>query len=146
MRTIKPSPQEYDAIKAEMDELAKAWNAGDVRGMSARMPEDVEFITPTGMAIKGKKGLDSYHADLMKKHFAGSRETLTVRQTRFVRPKVAFCDVEVAITHYKSLPPGTTAKPGQPLRIVTRYVLTKDGRDWTIAAGQSTLLREPAGK
>lgn len=146
MREIKPPQREYDAIKAEMEDLAKAWNAGNVSGMSAYMGDEVEFITPLGVALKGRKELDQHHAEIMKKYFAGSRQSLTVRQIRFVRPRVAFCDVEVAISKYKSLPPGIPGKAGQPLRILTRYLLTHEGRDWTIAAVQSTLLRAPAGK
>lgn len=142
-RDIKLPQGEYDAIKAEMEDLAKAWNSGDIPGMSAHMADDMAFVSATGAALSSRKELDQHHAELMKKHFAGSRRTLTVRQIRFIRPRVGFCDVEEAISRYKSLPAGLSARPGQPLRLLTRYLLTKEGRDWVIAAGQSTVMRSP---
>lgn len=145
-RIVKLPQAEYDMVQSEIEDLAKAWNAGDVPGMSAHMADAVQFITPTGALISGKKGLDQRHAEIMKKYFAGSRQTMTVRQTTFVRPRVGFCDVEVEITHYRSLPPGIPGRAGQPLRLMTRYLLTKDGRDWTIAAAQSTVLHESLPK
>jgi len=139
MRNIKLPQAEYDAVKAEMSDLQKAWNAGDIAALSAHMVDDVEVIDPVGNAIQGKKALDAHHTAMLKKHFAGSRATLTVRQLRFLRPRVCLCDVDVTITHYKSLPPGISVRSGQPLRMVTRYLLTKDSRDWTITAAQSTV-------
>lgn len=142
MRNIKQSPAEYDSIKAEVNAMAKAWNQGDVAGMSAYMGNQVSVVTPAGKAIVGRQEVDKYHADIMKKHFAGSHKAVNVRDIRFVRPRVALCDVEVTITRYKSLPPGISVKAGQPFRLLTRYVLSKDARDWTIAAAQSTVLRD----
>lgn len=146
MRNVRLNPVETENIKKEIESLNKAWNGGDIAGMSAYMAEEVEVISPIGLPIKGKKALDARHAEIMKRYFAGSQQTMKVQQVRFVRPRVAICDVEVTITKYKALPPGIPAKAGQPVRLLTRYILTHDSRDWTIDAFQSTVLRETSGK
>ncbi len=133
-----PNPKAVEAITRMVESMQKAWDAGDPAAYSAAMADDVDFITVTGAVIKGKKDLDQRHAELFRKYFNGSHQTATVRQTRFVRPRVVICDVDMEITKYKALPPGLSTGRGQPLRMRTRYILTQEGAGWVIASGQST--------
>jgi uncharacterized protein (TIGR02246 family) len=145
-KKINPSPKAVEAITEIITAMQKAWDAGDIPGLSAKVADDVDLITAAGVSFKGKKDLDQHHTEIFQKYFKGSRQAVTVRQTRFVRPRVVVCDADEEITHYKALPPGLATKPGQPLRLRTRYVLTQEGKSWVITSIQSTERHDSAKK
>lgn len=145
VRKVRPNPKAVETISGIISAMQKAWDAADVAGYSASMADDVRFLTVTGDVLVNKSEFDQRHVELFRKYFKGSHQSAKVRETFFVRPRVAICDVDVEITGYKAVPPGVSVKPGQPLRMRTRYVLTLDSK-WAIRSGQSTEIRGTAKK
>jgi len=144
-RRTRSNPREAEKLTEMFSAMQKAWNAGDAAAYVAAMTDDAEFITPLGTVLSGKEAVRKHHRELFRTSFKGSHQEFRVRNVRFVRPRVAICDLEVTVTRFQSLPPGLTAKKGEPLRLRTMYVLTRDA-GWVIAGGQSTEMLEVAKK
>lgn len=137
-RTFSGSPQDRDAITAIINNQQKAWNAGDPAAYVQDCVESMEFTDLAGTVVTGQKAFQDRMKEMFRTHFRGARLQSTVRQILFVRPRVAIADIDAEITRYKSSPPGASATPGHPLRIRLKYVLTREGKGWVIAAGQET--------
>lgn len=145
-RQIKGSQADIDLITAEMNNQQKAWNAGDPAAYVNDVGESMEFTDLAGTVVTGRQQFQDRFKEMTRTYFKGARLQLTIRNIRFVRPKVVICDIDTEITKYKSLPPGAAARPGHPLRTRLKYVLTREGRGWVIAAGQETERKDKSQK
>lgn len=137
-RTFRGSPQDTTAITAIVTNQQKAFNAGDSAAYVQDFAESTEFTDLAGTVVTGRQAFQERRKEMFRTYFRGAHLQATVRQVSFVRPRVAIADIDLDITGYKSSPPGASARPGHPLRIRLKYVLTREGKGWVIAAGQET--------
>lgn len=145
-RAMRASPQEKAALEAIVEGQQKAWNAGDAAAYVQDFAESTEFTDLAGAVVSGRQAFQEHMKELFRTRFRGAHLQATVRQIRFVRPRVVIVDVDAEITKFRSAPPGASARPGHPLRIRLKYVLTHEGRPWVIAAGQETERKDTGQK
>ncbi|MBI5917161.1 MAG: SgcJ/EcaC family oxidoreductase [Bacteroidetes bacterium] len=81
------------AIKALGNEAYAAFEARDAARFAACYTEDVDFISPFGMAIKGRKAVEQVHAELFKAwaNMPESKVEIGKMNIRFITPDVAVC-------------------------------------------------------
>ena len=145
-RQIRGSQTDIDLITAEINNQEKAWNAGDSAAYVKDFGESMEFTDLAGTVVTGRQAFQDRMKEMFRTHFRGAHLQSTIRQIRFVRPKVVIADIDTEITKYKSSPPGASTRPGQPLRTRLKYVLTREGKGWVIAAGQETERKDRGQK
>ncbi len=81
------------AINALGKEAYAAFGARDAARFAACYAEDVDFVSPYGMHIKGRKAVEQVHAELFKSWANMPKEKIEVGDpnVRFLGPDVAVC-------------------------------------------------------
>ncbi len=81
------------AINALGKEAYAAFGARDAARFAACYAEDVDFVSPYGMHIKGRKAVEQVHAELFKSWANMPKEKIEVGNPniRFLSPDVAVC-------------------------------------------------------
>lgn len=81
------------AIRALGKEAYAAFGARDAARFAACYAEDVDFVSPYGMHIKGRKAVEQVHAELFKSWANMPKEKIEVGDPsiRFLSPEVAVC-------------------------------------------------------
>jgi len=145
-RMAKGSSKDNAAITALLNGMVKTWNAGDAAAYSNGFADEMDFIDAAGTVYKTRDEFQQQLTKLFRSAYKGAHADMQIRRLYFVRPRVATCDMDVAITRYHAVPPGLSARNGQPLRIRVKYVLSSEPRAWLIVSGQETQIRGTANK
>lgn len=84
---------DMEAIKALGNEAYAAFAARDAARFAACYAEDVDFISPFGMHIKGSKAVEQVHAELFKvwANAPASKVDVEGMDIRLITPDVAIC-------------------------------------------------------
>lgn len=127
-------------IAAVVADLDSAWAQGDADRWARNYATDADFINILGMLLPDTKSMQARHHEIFTGVFRGSRHAGTLRRLRFLAPGAALADVDVAVTGFTALPPGT--RPTEPgiLRTRMRHVLRKMDNRWQIIATQNTAI------
>jgi uncharacterized protein (TIGR02246 family) len=115
-----------------------AWDRHDMKALAALVAEDVDFITVSGIWLKGRKAFEEHHSRVHAMQFKESVWTTTDVQVKFLKPDVALVHVSWGLRGDKD-PDGT---PRQPRRGIFTRVLTKQGGKWLIQASHNTDIRQ----
>jgi len=127
-------------IRATVADLDSAWSHADAARWAAHYSPDADFINILGMVMEGADAIRARQREIFDGVFKGSRRVSALKRVRFLQSTVAVADVDIAITEFKALPPGS--QPTEPgiLRARMRHVLTKTGDKWLIVATQNTAV------
>jgi len=128
------------SIAAIVADLDSAWANGDADRWAAHYVPDAEFINILGMLMPNMQAMRARHHEIFHGVFKGSRHHGTLRRLRFLGTDAAVADVDIEVTGFSALPPGS--RPTEPgvLRTRMRHVLQRlDGR-WRIVATQNTAV------
>jgi uncharacterized protein (TIGR02246 family) len=117
--------------------VTAAWAAKDASAYTAPYAEDVQVINPVGALVAGREALRAQHAFLFAGPFAGSTQTIDVRDIQFLTGTIAIVHQNVALTGYAFLPPGLPSSGGVVRNRVTWVVEKRDG-SWEIVFQQMT--------
>ncbi len=117
-------------VKGETD----AWNRGDAEAFAAHYAENGSFTNVIGQQLYGRKAFIEQHARIFSTIYKGSHNTFEVSHINFVRPDVAVVDIDGTLKGALRLPPGLKAGEDGALHVKLQEVLTKEGKQWTIAA------------
>ena len=97
---------------------------------------DADFVNIRGEHFHGQAAIAAGHAAIFRTIYAGSTNRYTVESTRLLRPEVALVRVHSIL----DAPHGPLAgRHGARFSLV----LTKEGREWEIAAFHNTLEAGP---
>ena len=111
-----------------------AWNRHDVKALTTLVDEDVDFITETGVWLKGRKLFEEHIAYAHTRQYKESAWTTTQIEVNVLRD-------DIAIVHVSWLIKGEINPDGTPRQIrqglSTRLMIKQKGR-WLIAASQNT--------
>ena len=118
-----------------------AWAAKDASAYAAAFATDLQFINPAGVLFSGQDAFRALHVVLFNGPFAGSTLTLAVRDIEFLTGTVAIVYLDLSLTGYAFLPPGTTPSPDGVLRARVTWVVEKRGGEWQIVFMQNTSQR-----
>jgi uncharacterized protein (TIGR02246 family) len=92
------------------------------------------------MLFPDVKSMQARHHEIFQGVFRGSRHHGTVRRLQFLGPDAAVADVDIAVTGYKALPPGSRATEPGVLRTRMKHVLARSNGVWKIASSQNTAV------
>lgn len=126
-----------DPILDIVQAVTAAWTAKDASAYTAPYATDVHVINPLGALSIGRDALRAQHAFLFGGPFAGSTQTIDVRDIRFLTGTIAIVEQEVSLTGYAFLPPGLPSSGGVVRTRVTWVVEKRDG-NWEIVLQQMT--------
>jgi uncharacterized protein (TIGR02246 family) len=126
-----------DPIMALVSAATSAWAAKDASAYAASYAEDVQAIGPTGTLLLGRDAFRAQHVFLFNGPFAGSTQTIEVRDIQFLTGTIAIVYQDVTLTGYASLPPGLPSTGGVVRTRVT-WVVEKRGGSWEIVSQQMT--------
>src|SRR5215471_16771700 len=100
------------AIDNILKQLETAWNAGDSANFVAPFAEDANFIHIYGGQMDGRAAIEAAHRMIFDTIYKGSRNRLTLRSIRFVRPDVAVVFVAAHLDYFEGgLPRAMDALP-----------------------------------
>jgi uncharacterized protein (TIGR02246 family) len=112
-------PEDEKAIRGVIEQMAKAWNAHDIKAFSKDLAEDVSVVNRFGHWMNGRTEVERHLTDL---HASPYRDHLVDRSSKV--ESVRFLGPDVALVHERA-----REQAGQSVRT---YVLKKrDGR-WLV--------------
>jgi uncharacterized protein (TIGR02246 family) len=117
--------------------VTAAWAAKDAAAYAAPYAADMQAVSPRGDLIAGRDAFRAQHMLLFGGPFAGSTQTIEVRDIRFLTGTIAIVQQDVTLTGYAFLPPGLPSSGGVVRTRVT-WVVEKRGGSWEIAFQQMT--------
>jgi len=126
-----------DPITDIVTAVTAAWTAKDASAYTAPYAEDVQVINPLGVSLTGREAFRAQHAFLFAGPFAGSTQSIAVRDIQFLTGTIAIVYQDVSLTGYASLPPGLPSSGGVVRTRVT-WVVEKRGGSWEIVFQQMT--------
>ena len=126
-----------DPITDIVNAVTAAWTAKDAAAYSAPYAADVQMVSPRGDLISGRDAFRAQHVFLFGGPFAGSTQTIDVRDIRFLTGTIAIVYQDVSLTGYAFLPPGLPSSGGVVRTRVT-WVVEKRGGSWEIVFQQMT--------
>ncbi|MFD7660894.1 SgcJ/EcaC family oxidoreductase [Actinosynnema sp. NPDC059797] len=120
------------AVRAVLDALVEAWNAGDATAYAGLFTEDADYITFFGRNTPGRRAIEAGHRALFAGPLKGSRLTGGGEPPaiRFIRP-----DVAVAVSGGGSSLDG---EPDPERASTVTCVLVHEGDAWRITSFQNT--------
>ena len=134
------SPADSTAIVHAVAELDSAWNTGNADRWAANYTPDCDFVNILGMALPSFEAMRARHHEIMTGVFRGSRHEGRIRRLRFLGADAAVVDVDIQVTGFKALPPGS--RPSKPGVLETRmkHVFQRIDGAWKIVASQNTAV------
>ena len=126
-----------DPIMDIVSAVTAAWTAKDAAAYTAPYAEQAQIINPVGGLITGRETFRAQHAMLFNGPFAGSTQTIDVRDIQFLTGTIAIVYQDVSLTGYAFLPPGLPSTGGVVQTRVT-WVVEKRGGSWQIVFQQMT--------
>lgn len=134
------------AILHVVAELDSAWNRADAARGAANYVADCDFVNILGMVLPNREVMQARHHEIFVGVFHGSRHEGRLRRLRFLGSDTAIADVDITVTGFKGLPPGSyPTKPGA-LETRMKHVLTRIDGTWKIVATQNTAVApRPSG-
>jgi len=128
------------SIRGIVADLDSAWAHADADRWAAHYAPDADFINILGMLMPDRDSMKARHHDIFTGVFRGSRHAGTLRRLRFLDADVAIADVDVAVTGFAALPPGSRATEPGVLRTRMRHVLARADGVWRIVTSQNTAI------
>jgi len=95
------------SIAAIVADLDSAWANADADRWAAHYAPDAEFINILGMLMPNMQAMRARHDEIFHGVFKGSRHHGTVRRVRFLGADAAIADVDIEVTGFSALPPGS---------------------------------------
>ena len=126
-----------DPITDIVSAVTAAWTAKNASAYAAAYAEDVQAVSPRGDLIAGRDAFRAQHVFLFGGPFAGSTQTIAVRDIQFLTGTIAIVQQDVSLTGYAFLPAGLPSSGGVVRTRVT-WVVEKRGGSWEIVFQQMT--------
>ena len=112
----------------------EAWNAHDVKALTALLLPDVDFVTVTGKWLHGREEFFDHTKRLHETQFRNSIHSIARTDIRFLSPGLAVAHVRWGLKGDTD-PDGT---PRKPRTGIFTQVLRKSAGKWLILASQNT--------
>lgn len=128
------------SIRGIVADLDSAWARADAKLWASHYAPDADFINILGMLFPDVKSMQARHHEIFQGVFRGSRHHGALRRLRFIGANAAVADVDVAVTGFKALPPGSRATESGVLRTRMKHVLERTNGVWKIVSSQNTAV------
>ena len=120
------------AIRANVEQLMKGWNAKSGSEFAKPFAEDADYVIVNGAQIKSRAVIDKGHQGIFETIYKNTTLTLATDSIRFLRADVAIVHVSAVLKHSE----------GSASRARISLVMTKTSDKWEIAAFQNTPVQE----
>jgi uncharacterized protein (TIGR02246 family) len=131
--------ENIEAIKANINAYAEAWNVHNAKLLSVLFTEDADFVMVMGIWLKGREEIERDHAELFSTVMRKSRLTFTDTKIKFLKP-------DIAITHntWELVGQITPFAEELPIRsgILSSVMIEQNGK-WRINSAQNTDIISP---
>jgi uncharacterized protein (TIGR02246 family) len=117
--------------------FAQAWNAHDMKTFAPTLADDADWVTVTGARYKGRADIQGY----LDREQTGWAKTTSMNTSSVA---VRELDANAAAVHFNWEITGIIGRDGQPAppaKGTNLFVLSKQGSDWKVVAGQVALQR-----
>ena len=135
--SIGSLPAARDQIMEIVSAVTAAWAAKDATAYAAPYAVDAQLVSPLGGLMVGREAFRNQHVFLFNGPFAGSTQTIAVRDIMFLSGTIALVLQDVTLTGYAFLPPGLPSVDGVVRNRVV-WGMTKRGGKWEIVFQQMT--------
>src|SRR5918911_4042169 len=116
------------AIRKLIRQIQDGWNAHDPKAAAAPFAVDADFVVVTGLYLKGRGEIERGFAfRLSQPDYKASKNTITVKGIRFLRPDVAVVHTTFDIEYAEG---GGVKKD----HAIETAVMTKERGRWSIVA------------
>jgi uncharacterized protein (TIGR02246 family) len=115
------------AIRENVRQLEAGWNSRSGALFAKPFAEDADYVVINGMHIRGREAIDKGHQRIFDTIFKNTTLSLSVRQTRYLRP-------DVAVVHVS----GRLKSPQDEGEAAIVLVMSKEKNGWEIVAFQNT--------
>lgn len=126
--TATPLHHDDAGIRASLERMAAAWDAGDARAFADEFTEDASYVIYVGLVYQGRDEIERGHQPVFEKWQKGSRMSMLVRSIRLLDATTAVVLTEGGI--------GRGRVRRDKVQTYT-FVRGTDGR-WRCAAFQNT--------
>ena len=127
---------EEAAIKEVFASFARSWDTPGLPGFEELFTEGADFVVITGKWLKGRDTIVSYHRELLKRHYAGSKQLPQVVTVRFLTPTIAIAHLASGANYVQDGQPKTRTA-------LATATLVKEHGKWLIDAFHNTLTTGP---
>lgn len=135
--SIVSLPAATNQIMDVVDAVTAAWAAKDATAYAAPYAVDAQLVSPLGGLMVGREAFRNQHVFLFNGPFAGSTQTITVRDIIFLSGTDALVLQDVTLTGYAFLPPGLPSTNGVVRNRVV-WGMEKRAGAWEIVFQQMT--------
>lgn len=135
--SIVSLPAATDQIMEIVDAATEAWAAKDATAYAAPYAVDAQLVSPLGGLMVGREAFRNQHVFLFNGPFAGSTQTIAVRDIIFLSGTDALVLQDVTLTGYAFLPPGLPSANGVVRNRVV-WGMEKRAGAWEIVFQQMT--------
>jgi uncharacterized protein (TIGR02246 family) len=132
----QPAPSAADdaAIRESVRQLEAGWNSKSGALFARPFAEDADYVIINGMHIRGREAIDKGHQHIFDTRMKETTLSLSVKQTRYVRP-------DVAVVHVGARLRAPQAAGGEREADASiTLVMSKEKGGWRIVAFQNTLV------
>ncbi len=129
------STEDQEAVSALATQWAEAWNRGDTQAIGDMYTDDADYIDTAGQAFKGREAIEASFAELMSTVFEGTKISIQMSASRFIKPDLVVGDSNWEIT---GLPEVEGEAP--PSKGITTIVAVKQDGEWLITSHRSRIL------
>jgi uncharacterized protein (TIGR02246 family) len=126
--------EDQEAVSALAPQWADAWNRGDAKAIGDMYTEDADLIEMSGQSVKGREAIEAAFADMMSTMFEGSKISIQMTATRFIKPDLVVGDSNWEIT---GLPEAEGEAP--PSKGTSTIVAVKQDGQWLITTHRSRI-------
>lgn len=129
-------------IRALVQRMGEAWNAGDATAYADLFTEDADYITFFGGHLEGRTAIEESHRSLFEGPLKGSRLGTGGGSTKV---RLLGTDAAVVISSGGTTLAGETGPDPERDSIVTLTALRDDDGEWRFASFQNTRRSTPPG-
>jgi uncharacterized protein (TIGR02246 family) len=128
--TAESASSDEQDIRALQQSFTAAWDRADAKALAAFFTEDGDLVTPDGMVLERRDGIESFYAAVFAQGYAGSHGQGHLVRFQFIKPDVALADGEWSIVGAHT-PAG---KPRETEKGIYSIIAVKDASGWKIRA------------
>jgi uncharacterized protein (TIGR02246 family) len=134
--TMADTANDEEAIRKVFSDFRHSWDRPGMPGFEKLFTEDADFVVITGRWLKGRDEIVSYHRELLRGTYAGSRSLPYSVTVRFLTPEIAIGHIANGARYMRD------GKEQTRTGLSTATLVKRDGQ-WLITAFHNTLTSGP---
>jgi uncharacterized protein (TIGR02246 family) len=134
--TMADTANDEEAIRTVFSTFRHSWDQPGMPGFETLFTEDADFVVITGKWLKGRDEIVSYHRELLRGTYAGSRTLPYSVTVRFLTTEIAICHIATGARYMRD------GKEQVRTGLATATLVKRNGQ-WLVTAFHNTLTSGP---